>query len=417
MKNRELAQIAFNSLRYRSLRSWLAILGIVIGVASIISLISISVGMNDQIESRLSGLGADIITITPGSPRAERMAMMFGVGGGAAGGGPPGGMQGFDQDEESPRITFTEADQLRRVSGVETLDARLSERATVAYKDKNTSLTIVGTEPSAFPESTGTVVAQGRTLGSGDLKSAVLGYSVAASTFNDSMLNKQIRIDGVAFRVVGILNESGASFSGPDNSIFISQRAARTLFNQSQNVSSIVVVASPDSDPETVAAALTEKLDSIHRLEAGEEDFSVATASSLSESISSMTDTLALFLGGIASISLVVGGVGVANAMFTSVLEQTKFIGLLKALGARRRAVLKLFLFEACMVGLIGGVFGILLSFAGSAILANFGLPSRISFDLVLLGLGFSLAIGAVSGLLPARNAASVPPVEALRYE
>lgn len=118
-----------------------------------------------------------------------------------------------------------------------------------------------------------------------------------------------------------------------------------------------------------------------------------------------------------ASISLIVGGIGVANAMFTSVLEQTKYIGLLKSLGARNNSVLKLFLFEAGMVGLVGGILGVALSFVGSAVLGLYGLPSRISPELAFLGLGFSIIVGAVSGILPARNAASVAPVEALKFE
>ncbi|VVC71954.1 MacB-like periplasmic core domain protein [uncultured archaeon] len=418
MRNREIAGIALNSLRYRSLRSWLAILGIVIGVASIISLISISVGMNDQIEGRLTGLGANIITVTAGSPRAERMGVIglgFAGGAGAARIDGPGNL--FGETEGQPVVTFKDADSLASVAGVAAVDARLQERRAVSYKDKNSSLTVIGTSPSAFPESTGASIAEGRSLESADMYSAVLGFSVATETFNDSMLNRRIKIGGTYFRVVGVLNQSGASFTGPDSSVFIPIRAAQKLFGQKENASSLVLIAADGTDPEEVAASVTTELSALHGVSEDEADFSVATASSLQSSISSITDTLAIFLGGIASISLIVGGVGVANAMFTSVLEQTKFIGLLKALGARNGTVMKLFLFEACTVGFIGGIFGIALSFLGSALLASFGLPSRITIELVLLGLGFSIAIGAISGLLPARNAASVPPVEALKYE
>jgi putative ABC transport system permease protein len=281
----------------------------------------------------------------------------------------------------------------------------------------NTSASIVGTEPNAFPDSTGASLASGRTLGTGDLTSAVLGASVETDTFNESMLNKQIKINGVPFRVVGILNASGATFSGPDRSIFISQNAAKKLFNQTKAVSSVVVITADGFDPDTVADALALTLRNLHRVSESAQDFTVTTASSLQSTLSSVTSTLALFLGAIAGISLVVGGIGVANAMFTSVLEQTRFIGLLKSLGARNGDVMKLFVFEAGMVGLTGGVLGVLLSFLGSMLLGAFSLPSKITPELVLLGLGFSVATGIISGLVPARNAAAVEPVEALRYE
>lgn len=407
MNDREIAGLALNSIRYRSLRSWLAILGIIIGVASIISLISISVGLNAQIESSLGGLGANVITISAGAARADRAF---------AGGAPPsGGGGGVFGSSSDAKITFQEADSLRRVEGVAALDARVQGNARISYKNKNSSSTVTGVEPAAFPASSSAVIWLGRTLGTSDDSSVVLGYSVATETFNESMLNKQIKINGKPFRVVGVLNASGSTFSGPDRGIFITQKAAKSLFNQTTKVSSIVVIAS--SSPDTVAESLAARLRQLHRVTESAQDFTVTTASSIQSSISSVTDTLGIFLGGIASISLIVGGIGVANAMFTSVLEQTKYIGLLKSLGARNRAVLKLFLYESCMVSVVGGIIGILLSFAASAIMGSFGLPSKVTLDLVLLGLGFSLIVGAVSGLIPARNAASVTPVEALRYE
>ena len=407
MNDLELAELAMNSLRYRSLRSWLAVLGIVIGVASIISLISISQGMNANIQSSISGLGANIMTITSGAARAGSM--------GFGGGGP---QQDFGRTNSEVKITFAEAETLRNVEGVAKVDARVQGNARVSYKNRNTSVTVIGVEPTAFPQSTGTNLSSGRALGTSDTSSVVLGYSVATQTFNDSnMINKQIKINGEPFRVVGVLNTSGTSFGGPDRSIFITQRAAKDLFNQTDKVSSVVVISADGYNPDTVAASVATKLRELHKVSVDKQDFTVTTASSTQTAISSITNTLGLFLGGIASISLIVGGIGVANAMFTSVLEQTRYIGILKALGARNGAILKLFLYEACMVGLVGGTLGIALSFIASFVLASFGLPSKITPDLLLLGMGFSVIVGAVAGLIPARNASSVAPVEALRYE
>ncbi len=417
MSDVELAELALNSLRYRSLRSWLAVLGIVIGVASVISLISISVGMNAQISTSLGGVGANIITISPGGFRAQGM----GFGGGGGMGMPPGetGSSGLGKTSASGVITFEEADALKSVEGVAKIDAQISSRAAVSYKNRNVSLNIIGTDPSVFPSSIGGSIMTGRALSIGDTSSAVIGYSVQAESFgNESMLNKQLKIGGSTFRVVGILNKTGTSISGlSDRNIYITQKRAKSLFSQADKVSTVIAIAKDGFKPDDVASAIAAKLLSLHRLEDSKQDFTVTTATSMQKTISGVTDTLGLFLAGIASISLIVGGIGVANAMFTSVLEQTRYIGLLKALGARSNTVLKLFIYEAAMVGLIGGIIGLGLSFVASVVLSYFGLPSKITLDLVCLGLGFSVVVGIISGFLPARNAASVAPVEALRYE
>ena len=406
ISNLELAELAMNSLRYRSLRSWLAILGIVIGVASIISLISISNGLNDNITKSLSGSGANLITITAGGGQATRS---FG------GGATPGA--GDSSSSAAKPITFTEANRLAHVVGVASVDARLQGNGRIGYGTKNTSTTVVGVNPSAFPASSGITILEGRTLGAGDDDGVVLGYAVEYTTFNTSMLNKQISINGKPFRVVGVLNQSGSSFSGSDRDVFITLKAAKTFFNQNENASSVIAIAAGGYNVDNVAGNITSLLLTMRKETTAKQDFTVTTPTSLAATISTVTNTLALFLGGIASISLIVGGIGVANAMFTSVLEQTKYIGLLKSLGARKRTVLKLFLFEACMVGFIGGLIGIALSFVASALLGSFGLPTDITPQLLLLGMGFSVGIGAVSGLIPAQGAASVAPVEALRYE
>jgi putative ABC transport system permease protein len=409
----DMVVLAVDTLKHRSLRSWLAILGIVIGVAAVITLISISFGLSANITSRLSSIGVNIITISPGGMRAGRMGgiPMIGI----WGGGPP--PSGFQQ-RESNAITFAEADALRLVPGVDALDARIEKRARVEYGNQNTSLSIIGTEPLQFSKTIGVGLYDGRYLSTSDQYSAVLGFSVANRTFNDlNMINKQIKIDGVAFRVVGILQPAGSSFGSADNNIYIPQRIAKSMFNQTKTLSQLVVVAADGYDTNEVADTLTAELRSLHNVAEGQEDFTVTTASSLQSTVSSITDTLTLFLGGIASVALVVGGIGVANTMFMSVLEQTKYIGILKALGATNSDVLKLFLMEASVIGLVGGVLGVLLSFGVSAVLSDFGISSLITPELAVFGLVFSAAVGIIAGLVPARNAASLPPVDALRYE
>lgn len=414
MKMLDTATLAVNALQHRNLRSWLAILGIIVGVASIVSLISISFGMSAQISSRLNTLGSNIITISPGGQGAER----FGIGGFRAPVAEQRGAPGEMFNRQTGQITFQEASALRGLPGVQFLNAQVQGRARVEYKDKNTSLTITGSEPDAFTATVGVDTLYGRPLSTNDQYSAVLGYSVANSTFNDlDMLNKQIKINNISFKVVGILASSGASFGGVDSRIFIPQKIAENMFNQTTTVSQIVVAVAADHDTDTVAAEIEDELLSLHHLTKDQEDFTVQTATTLESTVASVTETLSIFLGGIASISLIVGGIGVANTMFMSVLEQTKYIGLLKALGTRNRNILILFLFEAGIIGLVGGVFGVILSIGVSALLGSLGIPSLITIDLMLLGLGFSVIVGLVSGLVPARNAASLEPIDALRYE
>jgi len=415
MKLKDLFGLALTNIRHRHLRSWLTILGIVIGVASIISLISISLGMSEQINQRIHSLGSNIITVSPGGQQAQR-AGGFGLGGGPPRGGFGGG-EGFGGGGGQAAITFREADDLRTLPGVYKLDARLQHREPVDYKDKNTSLNIIGTEPAAFPDTVGTNISYGRFLSISDEYSAVVGFNVANATFNDfDILNKQVKIGGVPFRVVGILAQSG-SMGGTDSAVYIPQKTARNLFNESTDASQLVIVVAPDHDTDTVAAEVEAELLDLHGVTTQTEDFQITTAATIQSAISSISDTLTLFLGGIASISLLVGGIGVANTMFMSVLEQTKDIGVLKALGAKNRDIIYLFLCEAGTIGFVGGVLGVALSFIVSNILDTLGIPSILSTELVLGGLAFSVLIGIVAGISPARNAASIPPVEALKYE
>ena len=204
---------------------------------------------------------------------------------------------------------------------------------------------------------------------------------------------------------------------GSDSSIYIPLVAAKKLFNESNDASQLVVVVLQDHSTDDVAATLEAKLLDLHGVTKETEDFQITTAATISSAISSVRDTLSMFLIGIASISLLVGGIGVANTMFMSVLEQTKDIGVLKSLGAKNRDIVYLFLCEAGTIGFIGGLLGVALSFLVSYILVTFSLPSVLSPELIIGGLVFSVLIGVIAGLSPARNAASIPPVEALKYE
>ncbi|MFH0927257.1 MAG: ABC transporter permease [Candidatus Micrarchaeota archaeon] len=416
MKDNEIFSLALNSVRHRSLRSWLAILGIVIGVASVVTFISISMGLNSQVQQNLGGLGGNLISISAGGERAGTTFSFGGAGGGAGGRATFGA--GVTSGADVSALTFNQAQLLEKVQGVEAVDARLSKRASIEYKGKNSSMSVVGSDPKVFEEIIGTEIDTGRMLEQGDRNVAVLGNAVQERVFGgESMLGRQVKIDGQSFRIVGILKAAGLSVTNPDSEIFIPINAAQDLFDENKNADQIIVAAADGYDPEGVAGNLTAKLDDVRRVNERTRDFSVRTASSITSAISSITDTLGMFLVGIASISLIVGGVGVSNAMFTSVLEQTRYIGVLKALGAKNIEVIKLFLFESVIIGLAGGLIGIAISLFASGIITQLGLPSKITIEVLLMATGFSIIIGAVSGLFPARRAASVLPVESLRYE
>ncbi len=416
MKLKDIVNLAIISIKHRHLRSWLTILGLVIGVASIIILIGLSIGISDSINQRINTLGTNIILISPGGAQAQRYGGGFGSLGGGGGGGGGGAFRPANTQAEA-KITFRDADALRNLPGVYRIDARIQGRGIISYRDKNSSATVIGTQPEAFPDSVATTILFGRYLSTSDQYSAVLGYNVVNNTFNDfDILNKQIKINGVPFRVVGILAQSG-SLGGTDGAIFIPQQTAKNFFNQTLDASSLTAVVSPGHDTNTVAGVITQTLLDLHRVSSDNQDFTVITAASIQTAVSGITDLLGLFLGGIASISLIVGGIGVANTMFMSVLEQTKEIGVLKALGAKNKDIIYMFLCEAGTIGLIGGFLGIILSFIVSIILGFAGLSIVLPIELLVGGLLFSALVGILAGISPARNAASIPPVEALKYE
>lgn len=425
MKTIDAAEYAYVNLKARRLRSWLTILGIVIGVASIVTLISLANGVNQQINNRLSGLDDDVIQITPGGTRSMRVGGTFAFAGGPMGpghgpamrGGFPGG---FGQEEQQP-LTFNDAEELARLSGVAYADARVQMRGTATMKGRNASVSLTGVDPTAFRAMSNTALAQGRDLGPSDRFSAVLGFRLYNNTFaNQDLLNRQIQItiNGTqyAFRVVGFLEQTSGSFSISDNAIYIPITTARTISSSSEPAQ-IFLKTQAGFATDDIAVQVEQRLLDLHRKTVDNEDFTITTAATIQSTVSQVTDLLTLFLGGIAAISLLVGGIGVANTMFMSVLERTREIGVLKALGLRNGDITLLFLFEAAAIGLVGGVAGVLLSFGLSAILSALNVPTLITLDLVLLGLFFSAIVGVVSGIIPARNAARLEPVEALRYE
>jgi len=420
MKFSDILKLSVNNLSHRGLRSWLTILGIVIGVAAVVAILSIGAGMEQNISAQLGGLGADIVTISPGFSRA------FGMGFGRP-------REGATVTSESQDLTDRDIQIIKSVSGVQFVNGIVSDRVEISYLTESVSVSIEGVDPLAWKEITTSELESGRYLSPGDANAVVIGYRIANDMFKEPlMLNAQIIIEGKSFKIVGILKESGGAFGfgGDDNTIFMPIRAARTIIEDmdTNEYSSIQVkVADADSIDEIITN-MEEKLMLSRHVTEDTKDFTITSAQAMQETISSVTGTLNLFLGGIAAISLLVGAIGIANTMFMSVMERTRQIGTLKALGTTGFEIMKLFLFESAMIGFIGGLIGIFLGFIASGIISELGIRimgagrmggsmTVITPELVLFAIGFSVFIGMVSGLLPARRAASLQPVEALRYE
>ena len=420
MKLNDIIKLSMNSLSHRGLRSWLTILGIVIGVAAVVSIISIGSGTQQVISAQLGGLGANIFTISSGFSRASR---------GFFGGGFEGPRQATTQTQN---LTNKDIQVIKSIPGVQFVDGIVSSRVDVVYLGQTASVSLQGVNPLAWREMTTDELDSGRYLAPSDGNVIVIGYSIANTMFKKPLLiNTQISIEGKMFSVVGILKESGG-FGGDDNTIFMPISAARTIITNvvSNQFSSIQVMVADSASVDTVVNNTEERLLLSRHETENTKDFTISSVQQIQSTISSVMGTLNLFLTGIAAISLLVGAIGIANTMFMSVMERTRQIGILKALGATNSEVMKLFLLESAMIGFIGGLIGIFLGFIASGAISELGVRMMgtgvrgigngitvITPELVFFAVGFSVLIGVVSGLFPARRAARLQPVEALRYE
>ncbi|MEM5815620.1 MAG: ABC transporter permease [Candidatus Aenigmatarchaeota archaeon] len=420
MKPLDLFKLSLNNILHRKLRSWLTILGIIIGIATIVSLNAIGEGMRERINQQLAGLGPDIITITPGYIRAspyqfERYAQII------------RGLRG-----EEKTLTENDAKIIQNIPGVSYVNTIVSGRGNVSFKGQSISLTIQGVDASVWKYIEITQIEKGRYLLSNDKNVAVLGNRVAYSIFkNEIRVGDIININGESFKVVGILQPAGALSVLTDSAIFIPKEDARRILKlNNKDVSSIVVKVNDVSQVDDIAKEIERRLRIFRKVNENNQDFTVTTTQLIKQQVMSIAETTTLFLTLIAAISLLVGGIGIANTMFTSVMERTRLIGTLKALGMTNKDVMLLFILESIILSLIGGILGISVGIIVSDLIGRItifgiGMTSRTSQgiqlvvtpQIVFLSLIFSISIGVLAGLIPARRAAKLQPVEALRYE
>ncbi len=441
MKITDIFRLSLNSLTHRGLRSWLTILGIIVGVAAVVAMLSISEGMSQNVESQMSELGADIVTISPGYSQAQRSEGGIGrmreeMGPMMIPGGSWGGMQQDSEEEESPTLTDDDIYALYTINDIVAVSGVISDnRVEVKYLSQSVSVSVEGIDPDAWVEVSNPELESGRFLEYDDLTNVVVGYSVANEMFEDPLsVNTRIKIEGKYFEIVGILKQSGTGgFGGDDRTIFMTYTALSNILDDVEigEYSSIEVKVSNTDKVENVIENIESVLYSSRDVTEDTKDFTVSSPTSMLETLTETMETLSFFLIGIAAISLLVGAIGISNTMFMSVMERTRLIGIFKSLGTRNSEILKLFITESAVIGFMGGVLGVFAGFILVGVISNAGLNlmgmgrmmsantsvAVVTPDLIIFALFFSTFIGIISGLIPARKAAKLQIVEAMRSE
>ena len=417
---RELVLLAVQNILKRKLRSFLTLLGIIIGVAAVVSIISLTTGIQQTIINQLTRFMSDIITVTPGRLSFATTTLREG---------------------RVIKLTTRDVEEISKIEGVKLVNGLIGSNIEVEFGDETGVLYVYGIEDvDAWKEIEASSVGleSGRYLTKDDKYSAIIGNSVAHEIFSkDVGLKKTIKLNGVDFRVVGIFKKAGGVLSMFDRRIYIPEKTAREIFPEGieENEYSLITAKVEEGyDVEEVADRINEKLLKLHHQTEDTKTFTVLTSKFFQTLISNILSSMTTFLTAIASVSLLVGGIGIMNIMYVSVMERTREIGVMKAIGATNRTILLLFLLESGIFGLFGGiigdVFGVgvgyvmnyianlvrtqtLQQMETETILTQFVIEPQTLF----VGAIFGFLVGIIAGYFPARKASKLQPVEALRYE
>ena len=401
---------AWEGVRTHKLRSSLTILGIVIGVAAVITLMSIGRGSQAEILSRMQALGSNLIVIMPGR-FAERGGVMSAAGSAA-------------------NLTLEDAAAIsEQVPHVTTVAPSSSARSQLIAGGKNTNASVIGVTPE-YQQVYNLKTTEGAFISPSNYQDAanvaVIGTTVKDDLFSGvDPIGQQIRMGNSVVSVMGVLESKGASMMGStDDAVLVplttlQQTISQRLTSTGEHVvNSVAITVSDQKQSDDVVNEITSLLRSRHQLAAGAaDDFTIRSMEELIGTVTEMSNTMTNLLGAIAGISLLVGGIGVMNIMLVSVVERTREIGIRKALGARERNIWSQFLTESAFLSLSGGLIGVAAGWIVSHIVSSRGTPTLVSPDIIVLAVSVSIGIGLAFGFLPARRAANLNPIEALRYE
>jgi putative ABC transport system permease protein len=400
---------ALSSVAAHKLRSFLTVLGIVIGVAAVIALLSIGRGAQAQIVSSIESLGANLVQIMPGAS--------FG----------PGGVRGGS----SATLTLEDAEAIDAdIDNIAAVAPQLTTGAQVIAGDENTTASIVGTTPS-YRVAYNLEMKYGAFFSEYDYdraaKVAVLGSTIAEELYGDlNPVGETIKMGRTVARVIGVLEEKGASFTSADDNILVPLKVVQETAAQQRTargehiINMIGISVSEKGQSEQVVNEITELLRTRHRLASTDaDDFNILSAEEIASQVSEALGVFTIFLGAIAGISLLVGGIGVMNIMLVSVLERTREIGIRKALGAQERDIWMQFLVEAAILSLAGGLIGIATGWGISLAVDYFveEITPLVAPDIVLLAVSVAVGIGLFFGFYPAYRASRLNPIDALRTE
>jgi putative ABC transport system permease protein len=396
--------LAFRNMKKRKLRSSLTLLGILISIATIFVLISLSIGLEEAIQEQFEKLGADKFFVQPKGQL-----------------GPPG-------TSGAAMLTIDDVEEIEGISGVKEISYWTIGNAKIEYKDEIRFVSALGVDlerVDLYFESFTVEPEEGRVLKKGDTKDIVIGSQYKHNEYFSKPveLGDKITINDIDFKVRGIMESVG---NPPDDRLIsMPDDEFRELFDIPDRIDAIVVQIDEGKDINDVADRAERKLRKSRDVTEKTQDFTILTPEEVLESFGAILQIVTSFLLGIAAISLLVGGIGIANTVYTSVLERTKEIGVMKAIGAKNKDILYIFLIESGMLGLIGGIIGVILGIAivkgieyyAVTVLATSLLKAAIPLELVLGSLAFAFLAGSLSGIWPAWKATKIKPVDALRYE
>ena len=386
------------------MRSLLTMLGIIIGVAAVIALVSIGYGVRQQITESISSLGSNLLMVYPGAPRTPGVRPLAGA---------------------NKTIKLSDYEAISKMDSVQAASPVAANSYLTVYMSKNWTTTVNGANAD-FQYVNNWSMKSGRFITDSQIERrervAVIGATVAKNLFGDEdPIGKDVRIDKNSFKIVGVLDEKGSGAMGNDQDdiIVVPYTTMMERVIGVDYLRMIYIQAKEGQDLERVQADIENILRVRHGIKNPDlDDFNVNNMASIMKTVEENTATMTLFLGAVAAISLLVGGIGIMNIMLVSVTERTREIGVRKALGATYRTIITQFLIEAVVISLVGGAIGIVVGIGASQLIATIAkLKTVVTTGPILLSFGFSMSIGLVFGLYPARKAAKLNPIDALHYE